>query len=54
MCIDKPNKLTSLQLTSPTNEILTTNNVGPTDVSFSGVLDHNEGDMPSSFLGDEE
>ena len=54
MCRDKPNKLTSLQLTSPMNGINTTNDVGPTVVSFSGVLDHNEGDMPSSFLGDEE
>ena len=54
MCRDNPNKLTSLQLTSPTNEILTINDVGPTFVSLSGTLVHNQGDMPSSLFYDEE
>jgi len=49
MCRDEPNKLMSLQLTSPTNEILTINNAGPTVVSL-----HHQGDMPSFLLGDEE
>jgi hypothetical protein len=53
MCRDKPNKLILLQNTSPTNEIITTNDVGPTVVSFSGTVDHDQGDMPSSLLSDE-
>jgi hypothetical protein len=43
-----------LQLTSPTNEILTTNDEGPTVDSLSGILAHKQGNMPSSLLGDEE
>ena len=54
MCRENPYKLTSLQLTSSTNEILTMNVVGPTVVSLSGMLVDDQGDMPSSLLGDEE
>jgi hypothetical protein len=54
MCREKPNKLTSLQLTSPMNKILTMNDVGPTVVSLSGMLVDDQGDMPSSLLDDEE
>jgi hypothetical protein len=43
-----------LQLTSSTNEILRTNDVGPSVVSLSGILVHNQEDVPSSLLGDEE
>ena len=39
MCRDKQNKLISLQLTAPRNEIPSTNDVGPI-VSFSSVLNH--------------
>ncbi len=54
MCRDKPNKLVSLQLTAPRNEIPLTNDVGPTVVSFSGVLDHDQGCLPFTLLEDEQ
>jgi len=51
---DKPNKLVSLQLTAPRNEIPSTGDVGPTVVSFSGVLDHDQGCISSTLLEDEQ
>ena len=54
MCRDKPNKLVSLQLTAPRYEIPSTNDVGRTVVSFSGVLDHDQGCMPSTLLEDKQ
>ncbi len=47
-------QLVSLQLIAPTNEIPSTNDVGPTVVSFSGVLDRDQGCMPSTLLEDEQ
>ena len=52
MCRDKANKLTSLQCLIPTNALLAPNEVEPTVVSFSGVID--QGNTPSSFLGNDE
>jgi hypothetical protein len=54
MCSNKPNKLISLQLTAPRNETLLTNDAHPTVVSFSGVLDHDQGCMPSTLLEDKQ
>ena len=36
------------------NEIHSTNDIGPTIVSFSGVLDQDQGCMPSTLFEDEQ
>jgi hypothetical protein len=54
MCRDKPNRLISLHLTAPRNGISLTSDVGPTVVYFSGVLDQDQGCMPSTLFEDEQ
>jgi hypothetical protein len=54
ICREKPNKLISLQRTAPRNGISSTNDVGPSVVYFSCVLDHDQGCMPSTLLEDEQ
>ena len=52
MCRDNPNKLTTLKFLITTNALLAPNEVEPTIVSFSGVIDQR--DMSSSFLGNDK
>jgi nitrite reductase/ring-hydroxylating ferredoxin subunit len=47
-------KQQTINITLPTNESFTINDVGPSIVSISGICVHNQGDMSYSLLGDEE